>query len=220
MMDRVQEGEGILGWTEIILRSLPRCRSGGGFVLHRESNLSLLGGASLSHIWHSRTETTQLEAFQSSTFWPESSWETDCAASSDIRDRSSTPGSRSDWRILPPGQRWEVVHTVWAERNPSCWQTNLKSNKDLAWEETRTQSAASVSPSKEDWLEQTLLQNKPNILALGTPPPPLSVGQKRSPTTQLKSGSHCLRIIFHPAWIQQLSLFSIDLILFLSLRNS
>lgn len=68
MMDGVQEGEGILGWTEIILRSLTRCRSGGGFVLHRESNLLSLGGASLSHIWHSRTETTHLEAFQALTF--------------------------------------------------------------------------------------------------------------------------------------------------------
>lgn len=160
MMDRVQEGEGILGWTEIIWRSLTCCRSGGGFVLHRESNLSLLGGAPLSHIWHSRTETTQLEAFQSLTFWPESSWETDCAASSDISDPSSAPGSGSEWKSLPlPFVRWEVIHTVWVERNPSYWHTNLKSNKVLASEETRTHSESAGNSHRKGqrafWIENS-----------------------------------------------------------------
>lgn len=71
------------------------------------------------------------------------------------------------------------------------------------WISGKMAASASVITSEEDWWEQMLLQNI--LLGTGnTPPPPPAAAetQKRSPTTQLKSGSYCLRIIFHSAWIQ------------------
>lgn len=90
MIDGGQQGGGI-------------CRSGGGFVLHRDSNLQLPAVLFLSHL---RIERAQLEASQTLAVGPEHSGETALTASSgtsvtpaQIRVRDFTchllPGERS-----------------------------------------------------------------------------------------------------------------------------